>query len=133
MARARTHSIPLVAVAHLLLGERTALAPGNSVVRTSLKRVNRKLKPAEIDTLCASYEAGASIVALALRFEIYHGTVRAHLTRRGVPIRSCRKPLSAEDRQLVRALRTQGLLYREIAEQLGCSLRSVRRVLAMGE
>lgn len=99
-------------------------------VRVSLQRTNRKLRPAEVDRLCAAYQAGATVTALAKEFRIYHQTVRAHLVRRGVPIRLQPTPITIDQRDRVFAMRASGMLQREIAAELGCSARSVRRALA---
>lgn len=99
-------------------------------MRSTLRQPNHKLSAAEIDALCAQYRAGAAINALCEQFDLYHQTVRAHLTRRGVPIRVQPKPLSPDQREQVLAMRASGMLQREIAAKLECSARSVRRALA---
>lgn len=99
-------------------------------VRLSLQRTNRKLRPAEVDRLCAAYQAGATVTALAKEFRIYHQTVQAHLDRRGVPIRLQPTPMTVDQRDHAFAMRAAGMLQREIAAELGCSARSVRRALA---
>jgi uncharacterized protein (DUF433 family) len=94
-----------------------------------LKQPNRKLRPAEVDRLVAEYQAGTSITALSAAFGIYHQTVRAHLQRRCVPLRLQPKPMTPEQQDAVFNMRSAGMLQREIAAELGCSVRNVRRAL----
>ena len=56
-------------------------------VVTAIKQPNRKLQPAEIDALVASYESGESMRQLGFQYEMYVKTVRAHLVRRGIRLR----------------------------------------------
>lgn len=55
---------------------------------TRLRRPNRKLQPDEIDGLVQRYEAGVSMSELAGEFGMHFQTVRAHLRRRGIDLRS---------------------------------------------
>lgn len=50
-------------------------------------RMTRKLSPIDLKELCASYEAGESIVKLAEKFECHRHTIMPNLQKAGVEIR----------------------------------------------
>jgi DNA-directed RNA polymerase specialized sigma24 family protein len=58
-------------------------------VRLQVKE-NRKLSPTEVVELVAAYEAGVSQRELTRRFGLHEQTVRAHLRRQEVNLRSVR-------------------------------------------
>jgi hypothetical protein len=54
------------------------------------------LNASEVDALVNLYKTGASMTGLAQRFGMHFQTVRAHLRRRGVDLRSDHQALAAD-------------------------------------
>lgn len=86
------------------------------------------LTPAQADELVVLYEAGATHVELAERFNVHRRTVAAHLLRRSVPIRNrgldeCHLSEAVE-------LYVDGLTLMEVGLRFGVSQQAVRRALA---
>ncbi|MFT4035575.1 MAG: sigma factor-like helix-turn-helix DNA-binding protein [Patulibacter sp.] len=87
------------------------------------------MKPSEIDELIAAYRAGASMVELGRKHGIHHQTVRAHLRRRGEPVRTRGLEAKYLD-EAIRLYEDDGLTLLEIGQRLGASQSAVRRALA---
>jgi len=83
-----------------------------------LRQPNRKLQPAEIAELVASYVAGASIRSLGKQYGMHEQTVRAHLRRQGVEQRPV-LIIKDEDLALVLELHQAGWGARRIGARLG--------------
>ena len=97
-----------------------------------LRQPNHKLPPAEIIELVEAYAAGASIAALAVRFELHYETTRAHLLRSGVALRVNAKPATPAQRRTILQLHGQGVTNKQIARRIRMSARTVGRVLRAG-
>lgn len=80
---------------------------------STLKRPNHKLRPAELATLLADYQGGASINGLGRTYNLHEQNVRAHLERAGVSIRPW-KALSSDELPAVIALYESGLSLRQV-------------------
>lgn len=98
-----------------------------------LRQPNHKLKPAEVAALVAAYEAGVSIAALAIQFELHYETARAHLLRNGVALRGNAKPATPAQRRTILRLHEEGVTKEEIGRRIGMSPRTVGRVLRAGQ
>lgn len=109
-------------------GPELPLAPPREGVRV-LRQPNHKLQPAELAALVAGYEAGVSIAALAIKFELHYETARAHMLRSGVVLRGNAKPATPAQRRTILRLHSQGITNKEIARRIGMSPRTVGRVL----
>lgn len=97
--------------------------------RVVLKQPNRKLSPAEIDELVAAYEAGTPIAHLSARFGMHRQTVRFHLKRRGVPLRSDTPALTTAQIDEATKLYATGLSTSKIGGQFGISASTVQKAL----
>jgi hypothetical protein len=72
-----------------------------SNVRLAVKE-NRKLSPDEVVELVRQYEAGATIQSLGVSFGLHTQTVRAHLRRKGVTLRSMRALTDEQEVEVMR-------------------------------
>lgn len=90
---------------------------------------NRKLQPAEVDDLIGRYEQGTNLSELARQFDLHFQTVRAHLRRRGVDLRSSHPVLSDEQKLEVRALYAAGLSTYKLGDRFGVDRDTIRRAL----
>ena len=97
-----------------------------------MRQPNHKLQPVEIAALAAAHEAGASIAALAIQFELHYETVRAHLLRSGVALRGDAKATTPKQRRQIMRLHLEGINNKEVARRVGISPRTVGRVLRPG-
>jgi lambda repressor-like predicted transcriptional regulator len=81
--------------------------------------------------LAEEYEAGASVAALASKYNVHKSTAWRHLTRAGVE--TGQRFMSNNERFIaeVHAFRADGLTLRQIAARSGVSHPSVLRLLAM--
>lgn len=87
----------------------------------------RKLAPKQTEDLIASYEAGATMVELAMNYRITRQTVAIILRRESVPLR--RNGLSSEQVAQAIQLRSQGMSLKAIGKQLGVDGATVWRRL----
>ena len=59
--------------------------------------MQRRLGPAEIDTIVSDYQAGRSLRAIAKRVGVHHHTVAAHLQRHGIARRLSQRKMTDID------------------------------------
>jgi lambda repressor-like predicted transcriptional regulator len=97
-------------------------------VRLAIKE-NRKLTPGEVADLVVRYEAGASIRSLGTTFGLHEQTVRAHLRRQGVAVRSVRAFTEAQEAEVVRQYLEEVWSLAELAAKFGVSESAVRNAL----
>jgi DNA-binding CsgD family transcriptional regulator len=84
----------------------------------------RQLRPAEVDDLVETYQAGATVFDLAARFGIDRRTVGQHLRRRG--IETTPPGLHPDDVPAAFELYESGWSLQRIAEKFGTSANTVR-------
>lgn len=96
---------------------------------TAVVQPNRKLTAAEVDELVAAYLAGVDLKALGERFGMHRQTVRAHLRRRGVELRSDFPALAEAQIDRAVELYAEGLSAAKVAKQLNAAEGTVRRAL----
>lgn len=87
-----------------------------------------RISTAQIDRIVSVYNSGATITETAWQCQVSVETVRAHLHRRGVPVRSRVVP-GAEQMPSIRALRAAGTSFKTMAGQYGCSRGTVCNAL----
>lgn len=90
-------------------------------------KVQTFLTPAQIETLVASYRAGASTTDLSKTFGIHRRTVVIHLKRQGVPL--CRDGLPAKHVKTAARLYGEGWSLARIGTKFGTTANTVRAVL----
>jgi transposase len=90
-------------------------------------RTARQLRPAEIDQLVAEYRAGATTRELAVRFQVWRGTVGKHLKDRGIDTRA--SAFGLEDAEAAADLYRAGWPLDKIAKQYRVGYNTVRRHL----
>ena len=95
----------------------------------ALHQPNRKLKPAEVEELVRCYEAGASMSVLAKDLDMHFQTVRAHLRRHGVTLRSEQPAVSAEAIDEAVALYAQGWSTYRLGERYEVDRSTVGKAL----
>lgn len=99
-------------------------------VRRVLRRPNRKLSPAEIDQLVGDYQAGTCLTELGQQCGLHRQTVKAHLERRGVTIRSELPAMTAEQVQAAgRLYEASGLSLAQVATRFEVAPNTLRRAL----
>lgn len=104
--------------------------PGSQRPSTAkITRPNRKLTPAEVDALAIAYLAGTDLRTLGKQFRLHRQTVRAHLRRRGVALRSDSPALSEPEINKAVELYADGLSTAKIASRFGVSAGTVQRAL----
>ena len=91
-------------------------------------QANRKLQPAEIAALIASYSGGTSIKALGRQFKLHEQTVRAHLERAGVKLRP-QQVLSQDQVDEITQLYQAGASLRQLGLQYDVAGNSIRNYL----
>lgn len=74
--------------------------------------------------LCKEYELGATVVALAKKYEVTEATIRSRIARAGGKLRGPRKR-HATDAQIARLYRDKGLTMREVASTLRVAVGTV--------
>jgi lambda repressor-like predicted transcriptional regulator len=90
---------------------------------------NRKLQPNQVDQLVADYVAGANIDTLARSFGMHRQTVRNHLLRREVTLRSDSPALSETQIDHLVELHATGLSTAKLGKQVGVGPTTVQRAL----
>lgn len=101
-------------------------------VRRVLRRVNRKLSPAEVDQLVIDYQADLCLTELGKRYGLHRQTAKAHLERRGVIIRSELPALNVEQITQAVALYAEGQGLNPIAARLGVAPNTVSEFCWLG-
>ena len=91
------------------------------------RRLQRRLRPEEVQELIMRYEDGESAKRLGARFGIHPTTVATHLKRNGVRVR--RQKLTNEDIAELRKLRQQGWTYVALALKFEVNRETVRKLL----
>lgn len=99
-----------------------------ATVRLQAKE-NRKLSPAEVSELVEAYKAGTSQAELSRRFGLHEQTVRAHLRRQGVSVRSQRVLTESQEAEVVRLYVEEVWTFAELAGKFGVGEGAVRGVL----
>jgi Mor family transcriptional regulator len=91
----------------------------------------RRLLVGQEDDVVRAYEAGATVIELATRFECSRNTIAELLRDRGVALRARgpRSPLEGREPEVVRAYE-DGSTVRELVDRFGANQRTVRKVLA---
>lgn len=97
----------------------------------SLAQPNRKLRADEVDELVAKYTLGSDIAALAQLFGMHRQTVRSHLLRRGVALRSDSPVLSETQIDRLVELYATGLSTMKLGKQFRVGPTTVQRVLKL--
>ena len=90
-----------------------------------LRQAQRRLSPAELETLIAEYEAGARVCELAKVYELHRTTVARHVARAGKP-----RPVMT-DAQIDEAVRLygDGWTLHNVGQHLGVADQTIRRAL----
>ncbi|MBI2798367.1 hypothetical protein HYX70_03685 [Candidatus Saccharibacteria bacterium] len=94
-----------------------------------VRQHQRRLTPAEIDLLVASYKSGSTLVQLAEEFGINRATARAHLERRGVARRETAQALTADEVKIIAEMYEQRVPTEVIAGEFGVHAATIRRAL----
>jgi lambda repressor-like predicted transcriptional regulator len=102
-----------------------AVEPGVRVLR----QPNRRLQPSEVDELVIRYQAGATMSGLAKDFGMHFQTVRAHLRRNGVSLRSEQPALTSDDIAEAVALYQQGWSTYRLGERFQVDRSTVGKAL----
>ncbi|HYD09018.1 MAG TPA: hypothetical protein VEA78_02855 [Acidimicrobiales bacterium] len=91
----------------------------------------RRLLVGQEDDVVRAYEAGATVVELAERFECSRTTIADVLGERGVALRARgpRSPLAGREDEVVVAYEG-GATVRELVDRFGANQRTIRKVLA---
>lgn len=95
--------------------------------RTSLRRIRRRLSPDDRQRLVERYTAGESTPTLSREFGISASSVCTLLRSQGVALRGQRLDMPTADR--VVTLYREGRSLRQVANTVGCSYGTVRKVL----
>ena len=90
--------------------------------------VQRRLAPAEVVELVATYRRGVPVEELAVSFRVNRTTVLGHVRRHGVPKRD-RRALQSEEVDRAAQLYAGGQSADWVAAQLGVAASTVRRAL----
>ena len=90
---------------------------------------NRKLTPDEVAEVVARYQAGASIRSLGKTFRMHEQTVRAHLRRQGVTLRSVRALTKSQGDEAVRLYVDEQWTLAEIGRKLNVDHSTIRSLL----
>ena len=100
--------------------------PLEPITRTT-KQVHRRLLPAQIDELVASYQAGATLRELSEQFQIHRASISTVLERQNLP----RRYRMVEGARLEEAIRdyNNGNSIISIATKLGVAGDTVRKAL----
>ena len=85
----------------------------------------RRLSPADVDDLIASYRGGASISQLAAEFGLHRTTVAGHLDRHGVPRHSGQTGWDDETLNEAAELYESGLSLADVAHQFEIDAQTV--------
>lgn len=91
----------------------------------AVRQSNRKLSPAEVDELVAAYQSGTDLSALSRQFGLHRQTARAHLKRRGVPLRSDSPVLTPAHVDQLVDLYDSGLSTYQLARRFGVGATTV--------
>lgn len=128
MGRFREHRSDLRCL--MGLREVSLSKPGPPLPRTApqVGQQQHRLNPDQVNELVATYQAGATLKALAARFSLHRVTVIAHLDRRKVARRPPVGLSPAQARGAVQ-LYEDGLSISGIGVRLGFSPNTVRRYL----
>ena len=91
----------------------------------------RRLLVGQEAEVAGAYRAGATILALAERYECSAASIRAVLEDQGVDMRTRgpRSPLAGREDEVAAAYR-EGATIRELAARFGANARTVSKVLA---
>ena len=93
-----------------------------------IRQVDR-LNEQKILELVAAYIAGSTVSELVRQYSIHETTVRTHLKRSGVELRTYRK-MSPADINRARVLRASGESFAVLASRFGVTASTIRKVLA---
>ena len=85
----------------------------------------RRLSPADVDDLIATYRAGATIRHLAAEFGIHRTTVAAHLDRHQIPRHRERTAWERSTLEEAAELYASGLSLADVADQSGIDAQTV--------
>jgi transposase len=91
--------------------------------------VQRRLPTTEIDTLINLYREGASLDALARRYQVHRTTVIHHLDQAGVTRRRMVRKMTDESVVLAAARYAQGASLKVVASEFGVHQRTPAREL----
>ena len=93
-----------------------------------IRQVDR-LNEQKILELVAAYIAGSTVSELVRQYSIHETTVRTHLKRSGVELRTYRK-MSPADINRARVLRASGESFAVLASRFGVTASTVHKALA---
>jgi Mor family transcriptional regulator len=93
-----------------------------------LKHPNRKLQNDQVIQLVSEYLAGSNIAQLAREFGMHEQTVKAHLRRADVELRSGRV-FNADQAAEIAEAYVAGATIKQLIEHYGSSVNPIRRVL----
>ena len=101
---------------------------GDVGVRRRIEQTNHRLQPSEVDELVGEYLEGASLEALARKYDIHSQTVIAHLERRGVELR---RQTVLTDEQVAQIIEqyAAGRTLRQLAAEFDAAYGTVRNYL----
>ena len=94
-----------------------------------ISQPNHKLTPIEIQNLVVAYQAGTDLSALSEQFALHRQTVRAHLKRQGIELRSDSPAMSEQQINYAVRLYDSGQPIAKVAQQLSKPESTVRRAL----
>jgi len=93
----------------------------------SIRQVQRRLSPEEIESLVGDYRAGASTYQLAARWKIHRATVSNHLRRAGERVRTQGEVEVEMDE--ARQLRVEGWSFNRLARKYGIDPKTMKKRL----
>ena len=85
----------------------------------------RRLSPIDIDDLISTYQAGATISQLAVKFDVHRTTVAGHLDRGGIPRRNEQTAWDDEKLRQAAELYATGLSLADVADRYGIDAQTV--------
>ncbi len=129
-SRLAHHYLPAVDAlrrAQTSTAQRGDFLPSGTPVKGSRRALSLRLGPDQLNTIVTRYEAGETTTALAREYAISHSSILRLFKQRNIQTRV--RGLTPEKEREVLRLRTQGLIIRDIARQVGCSYDCVRKFL----
>lgn len=129
-SRVARHYLPMVDAlrrAHASAAQRYRFEGSATPVKPSRRALDLRLGHDQLDAIVARYEAGETTTALAREYAISHSSILRLFKQRGVQTRV--RGLTPENEREVLRLRSEGLIIRDVAKQVGCSYDTVRLFL----
>lgn len=109
--------------------DRTAPRTRGRLSNPASRRVQRRIRPPEVDRLAAEYRAGRSLREVADILGVHHDTIAAHLEALGIARRPAARKLTPDDVLGAIAKYASGDSLATIARALDVDATTVRREL----